>query len=215
MSNKMVVDAETANTPKIDGKLFADDGQVYDVCFRVIDDDGRTLEVIPVINSDVFFGMKDAMREAYFAEKIPQYMRDIWDKKYLVTDTWGMYKTFRNLIRKWDVTAIIAHNAHFDVKVLNSTMRYQTKSKKRFFLPYGMPVIDTMQLARETIAATDEYKRFCIDNELMTNHPVPRPRLTAEALWRYLSNNTAFEESHTGVDDTAIEALIYAACKGA
>ena len=89
MSNKMVIDTETANTPKIEGKLFSDDGQVYDACFRVINDAGETLEVIPVINRDVFIMMRQAMSEAYFADKIPQYWRDIWANKYTVTDTWG------------------------------------------------------------------------------------------------------------------------------
>lgn len=212
MGNKMVVDTETANTYKIDGKLFSDDGQVYDACFRVINDEGETLEVVPVINRDVFISMPETMKDAYFANKIPQYWRDIWDKKYTVTDSWGMYKIFRDLCNKWDVEAIIAHNAFFDIRVLNATMRYQTKSKKRYFIPYNMPVIDTMKLARNTICKTDEYIAFCKENGLMTNHAIPRPRATAEALWKFLSQNIDFEEEHTGVGDTEIEARIYATC---
>lgn len=212
MGNKMVVDTETANTPKIDGKLFSDDGQVYDACFRVINDAGETLEVVPVINSDVFIAMPKAMNEAYFAAKIPQYWRDIWDNKYTVTDSWGMFQIFRDLCRKWNVEAIIAHNARFDIRVLNSTMRYQTKSKKRYFLPYGMPIIDTMRLAQNTICKSPDYVEFCKQNGFMTKHPTPRPRATAEVIWQFLTHNLDFAEEHTGVGDTEIEAQIYAAC---
>lgn len=212
MSNKIVVDTETANTPKIAGQLFSDDGQVYDACFRVIDDAGETLEVVPVINKDVFMRMPQAMSEAYYAEKIPQYWRDIWDKKYTVTDTWGMNQIFRNLCRKWNVDTFIAHNAAFDIRVLNSTMRYQTKSKKRYFLPYNMPVVDTMKLAQATICKTNDYIEFCKANGYMTNHPTPRPRATAEVLWRFITKDNEFMEEHTGVEDTAIEAQIYTYC---
>lgn len=213
MANRMVVDTETANTFKIDGKLFSNDGQVYDVCYRVINDEGETLEVVPIINSDVFIKMPQTMQEAYFAEKIPQYWRGIWDKHYTVTDSYGMKKIFYSLCRKWDVTAIIAHNASFDIRVLNATMRYQTKSKVRYFLPYGMEVIDTMRLAQATICKSDDYKKFCKDNNLMTNHPTPRPRASAEAIWKFLSQDVDFQEGHTGVEDTEIEARIYCACQ--
>lgn len=212
MGNKMVVDTETANTPKIDGKLFSDDGQVYDACFRVINDAGETLEVVPVINRDVFISMPEAMSEAYFAAKIPQYWRDIWDKKYTVTDSWGMFQIFRTLCRKWNVEAIIAHNAPFDIRVLNSTMRYQTKSKKRYFIPYDMPIIDTMRLAQNTICKSPDYVEFCKQNGFMTKHSTPRPRATAEVIWQFLTHNLNFSEEHTGVGDTEIEAQIYTAC---
>lgn len=212
MGNKMVVDTETANTPKIDGKLFSDDGQVYDACFRVINDAGETLEVVPIINRDVFISMPEAMSEAYFAEKIPQYWRDIWDKKYTVTDSWGMFQIFRTLCHKWKVEAIIAHNAPFDIRVLNSTMRYQTKSKKRYFVPYGMPIIDTMRLAQNTICKSPDYVEFCKQNGFMTKHSTPRPRATAEVIWQFLTQNLDFAEEHTGVGDTEIEAKIYAVC---
>jgi hypothetical protein len=46
----------------------------------------------------------------------------------------------------------------------------------------------------------------------MTNHATPQVRKTAEVLWRYLTDNTSFEEDHTGLEDVAIEAQIFAEC---
>ena len=46
----------------------------------------------------------------------------------------------------------------------------------------------------------------------MTNHATPRPRFTAEVLWRYISKNNDFVESHTGLKDVEIEKEIFTKC---
>lgn len=213
MKHYVVVDTETANTPTINGKLESKDGQVYDLGAWVIDEDGNKIEHLSLVNRDVFFGMKDAMRTAYYAEKIPQYMRDIWDKKREVVNTWQMWSHFNFICRKYNVSGIIAHNACFDRRVLNSTIRYQTKSKKRFFFPYGIPVIDSMKMAQATICKSDDYISFCKENGYMTKHTTPRPRASAEVLWRYLSNDNEFQEEHTALSDVEIETEIFLKCK--
>ena len=91
-------------------------------------------------------------------------------------------------------------------------MRYQTKSKKRFFLPYGMPIMDTMRMAEKTICKRPDYIEFCKVNGYMTEQATPRPRKSAEVLWRYLSGDNTFQESHTGLEDVKIEAQIFAEC---
>lgn len=208
-----VVDTETANCPKIDGKLDTKNAQVYDCGVWIIDENGNKMEHISMVNKDVFFGMKEAMNEAYYADHIPQYMRNIWDKKCVVVDTWEMWHKFIELCKKWDIQGIIAHNAYFDKTALNATIRYQTKSKKRYFLPYGIPIIDSLRLAQQTICKSDEYITFCKENGYMTNHATPRPRATAEILWRFLTNNHSFCEEHTGLADAEIEAAIFVECR--
>ena len=91
-------------------------------------------------------------------------------------------------------------------------MRYQTKSRKRYFLPYEIPIVDTMRMAQKVIANTEDYKYFCLTNDYMTVHKKSRPRVTAEILWRYLTNNNDFIESHTGLEDVEIEAKIFLEC---
>jgi hypothetical protein len=46
----------------------------------------------------------------------------------------------------------------------------------------------------------------------MTNHSTPRPRKTAEILWRFLTGNNEFEEQHTGWEDVKIESEIFMEC---
>lgn len=209
----LVFDTETANTPRDErGQLDTASGQVYDLGGQVIDRYGVIYDSFSLVNRDVFVDMPEAMKGAYFAEKIPQYWREIWDGKRKLVNTWEMWRIFRETCVKWNVKAVIAHNAKFDIRVLNATMRYQTKSKMRYFLPYDMPVWDTMQMANDTICTLSSYRKFCEANGYMTKHKVPQVRKTAEILWRFLTNNNDFVEEHTGLADVAIEAAIFAEC---
>lgn len=208
----MVYDTEVCNCPKIDGQLDVANGQVYDLGIQIVDKDGYIYDEYSIVNGDVFWGMPEAMREAYFADKRPQYVADILAGKRKVLNTWQMYKLVRNLCDEYNIKACVAHNARFDVKALNATMRYQTKSRCRWFFPYEMPIWDTMKMANDTICKQKRYKEFCEKNGYMTNHATPQVRKTAEIIWRYLTDDVTFEEEHTGLADVEIEAQIFAEC---
>ena len=212
MDKWLVFDGETCNTPKINGKLDTSGGQVYDLGGMVIDENCNNYDQFSLINEDVFFGLKEAMREAYYADKIPQYMRDIWAHERKCVNTWEMKRIFIDAMKRHDVKGVIAHNIWFDIHTLNATMRYQTKSKSRFFLPYGTPIFDTMRMAEKTICKRPEYIEFCKTNGYMTEQLIPKPRKSAEILWRYLSGDNNFQESHTGLEDVKIEARIFTEC---
>ena len=208
----LFMDGETAETPKIDGQLDVKNGQVYDLGLMVIDETGKVYETASLINYDVFFAMPLSMKEAFFADKIPQYIAEINEGKRKITNSWGLYKKVHELCQKYDIEAVVAHNAFFDINTLNATMRYQTKSRCRWFLPWGMKVIDTLKLARNTFAKDPQYVAWCKENGYMTNHEVPRPRLTAEVLYRYITGDNDYMESHTGLEDVTIEKEIFKAC---
>lgn len=208
----LVIDGETCNTPVIDGQLDVKNGQVYDLGGVVIDEYGTEKERFSVVNEDVFFRMPNQMNEAYYSEKIPQYLEDMRMGNHKIVDTWGMYKVVKDLCEKYDIQAIVAHNSRFDVQALNATIRYQTKSRKRYFLPYGVRVIDSLKLAKKVFGTDPQYIAFCQENGYMTNHVTPRPRLTAEVLWRYISKDNNFIESHTGLRDVEIEKEIFTKC---
>ena len=85
-----------------------------------------------------------------------------------------------------------------------------TKSKIRYFFPYGMEICDTLKMARDVIVPKPTYRRFCEDNGYLAKNG--RPRATAEILYRYISGDNDFIESHTGLEDTLIEKDIMAYC---
>jgi DNA polymerase III epsilon subunit-like protein len=91
-------------------------------------------------------------------------------------------------------------------------MRYQTKSRCRWFIPWGTEIIDTLKLARNTFGKDPKYVTWCEENGYMTNHSTPRPRLTAEILYRYITGDNSYMESHTGLEDVTIEKEIFKEC---
>ena len=209
----LFMDCETAETPKReDGQLDVKNGQAYDLGLAVIDDDWQLLEEVSLVNEDVFFRMPESMQNAYYAEKMPQYLEDMRMGNHKIVNTWQMYRIFHELCQKYDISAVVAHNAYFDVNALNATMRYQTKSRCRWFLPWDMEVIDTLKLARNTFGKDPQYVTWCEENGYMTKHQTPRPRLTAEILYRYITQDQTFEESHTGLRDVTIEREIFRKC---
>ena len=67
-------------------------------------------------------------------------------------------------------------------------------------------------MARQTIGKQKTYQKFCATNNYLTKHKKPQVRLTAEILYRYITGNNDFVESHTGLEDVLIETKIMAKC---
>ena len=208
----LVVDGETCNTPIVDGQLDMKNGQDYDLGGMIIDEFGNEYERFSMVNEDVFYGMPEQMKDAYYASKIPMYNDDLMQGRRIMGDTLDLYYHVRRLCKKYNVQAIVAHNARFDVATLNSTIRYQTKSEKRWFFPWGIRILDSVKIAKMVYGKDEKYIQWCKDNGYMTNHVKPQPRMTAEVLWRYISGNNDFQESHTGLEDVEIESVIFTKC---
>ncbi len=209
----VVLDTETCNGRTIDNKPDLSDSLVYDLGFAVIDKKGEVYEAKSFVIRDIFYGLKEAMESAYYKEKIPSYRKDIFEHK--TRKLISFYEARKNLLDimdNYNSSIIVAHNARFDINALNKTERYLTKSKYRFFLPYNIEVWDTLAMARQTIGKQKSYKAYCESNGYMTKHAVPQVRLTAEILYRYLTGNEDFEESHTGLEDVLIEKEILIHC---
>ena len=207
----LMLDTETANTC-VDGQLDRTNALVYDIGFAVIDKKGNIYEQYSYVIEDVFCDMIDVMQSAYYSKKIPQYIKDLANGTRTLATYKDVRKKVAELIQKYEITAVVAHNALFDYSSTNATQRYLTKSKYRYFFPYGTTFYDTLKMAQDTICKQKSFKEFCAENGYMTKHKTPRPQATAEVLFRYITGNTDFVESHTGLEDVLIEAQIFAHC---
>ena len=204
----MVLDTETANGMMIDGKLDLSQSLVYDIGFTVIDKKGNIYCQKSMAIRDVFCGMRNVMKSAYYSDKIPKYWEDIKaGKRDLVSFMWAR-KIILDTMKEYNITTVSAHNARFDVNALNNTIRYITKSEKRYFFPYKTEIWCTLKGATNTICKQKGYIRFCNQNGYMTKHRTPKVRATAEILYRYITGNNDFIEEHQGLHDTEIEAKI-------
>ncbi len=206
------LDTETCNGIMIDEKLDLSQSLVYDIGWAITDKKGRIYEIRSFVIKETFCEMKDVMKSAYYAEKIPTYWEDIKAGKRVLADFWTIKKILMEDIKKYNIKNIFAHNAGFDVRALNNTIRYLTKSKYRWFFPKSIEIWDTLKMARQTIGKQKSYQRFCAKNNYLTKHKTPRVRLTAEIIFRYLTGNNDFAESHTGLEDVLIETVIMAHC---
>ena len=71
------------------------------------------------------------------------------------------------------------------------------------------PLFDLWGLTCQHIINCDEYKQMCIDNKWETESG-KYFKTSAETAFRFFSGNTEFIESHTAIDDVAIESQLFA-----
>ena len=206
----IMIDTETVNTHDIEGNLDMSDVLPYDIGFAVIDSHGRVYEKFSFVNSDIFYHEAELMKSAYYAKKIPQYLNDILNGDREVANTYEIRKALVDKINEYDCKFICAHNARFDCRALNNIQRWTTKSKYRYFLPVGIEWWDTLKMARSVLGTMPTYRTFCEENNYITKNG--QLRFTAEIIYRYISKDNDFVESHTGLEDVEIEAQILAYC---
>lgn len=198
----IMIDTETANG--LDCPLF------YDVGWQVIDSHGRLYKSRSFVNRDIFVRERELMQSAYYNAKIPQYVEDIRNGTRVMADLYEIKQALADDVAEYGCKFICAHNAFFDYRSLNGTQRYITKSKYRYFVPYGLEWWDTMKMAQSVICKMPTYLKFCREHGFMVNEN--RPKATAEVLYRFISNNVDFVEEHKGIEDVDIERQILAYC---
>ena len=197
----LIIDTETTGT--------IDDPICYDIGFAVIDENGTTYEKGSFVVADVFLD-DELMSDAYFKEKIPQYWEDIKNGSRQLRKFSSINFLIRKIMTEQNITTVIAHNARFDYRSTNLTKRYITSSKYRYFFPYGTEIWDTLKMSREILKDDEEYRKFCVENNFVTSRN--QNRYTAEIIYRFLTNDLQFIESHTALEDVMIEKEIFAYC---
>ena len=185
---------------------------VYDIGWAVVDKHGNVYETKSYVNKDIFYGEKDLMNSSYYANKLPQYFEDIENGSRVVASWFEIRKDLVETMKRYETNIVCAHNARFDDGATKNTQRWLTKSKYRYFLPYKTEVWDTMKMCLDVVATMPTYKAFCEENGYMTRHKTPRPQVKAEVIYRFITGDNDFIESHTGLEDVLIEKEILAYC---
>lgn len=182
----------------------------YDLGFSVVDlDEGEVIERHSYVVADVFCD-KELMSSAYFIDKVPQYWVDIKNGTRMLRRWATIRAIIKDVMAQYEVDTVVAHNARFDYTSTATTQRYLTSSKWRYFFPYGTKFLCTLKMAKQVFGKDNEYIAFCEEHEFLTTYK--KPKLTAEVIYRYLTNNIEFVESHTGLEDVEIETVILLEC---
>lgn len=199
----LVVDVETAND--LDFPL------VYDVGFLVGDKQGNILEKFSFSVSEMFDHYQDLLQSAYYAEKLPSYATEEATGQRIKTSFFSMRKVFIDILKKYNIKEVYAYNASFDRRALNTTQRYLTKSKYRWFFPYGIKFKCIWNMACTTIFQQKTFKKMAQAKNWKTASGL-NISSNAETAYKYITGEDNFIEQHKGIDDVLIEYEILLRC---
>lgn len=207
-----VLDTETCNIRSCD-KVLPGNNLTYNVGFTLLwPSTGETFHSRQYAISEVMFGERDRMASCYYADKLPRYYDQIGENACAVKSFFDVMNEITQVCRDYGVTAIVAHNARFDVDALNTTAAWLTDGLIHRALPQELEIWDSLKMSRAIFGKMPTYRKFCEDNGFLTKHRVPQVRLTAEILYRFLTQNLDFSEDHMALEDVLIEAAIILAC---
>lgn len=206
----IVLDTETCPLDNTIDIVSPQNMFTYDLGFAVIDKKGNVYESKSLVITEIFDNEKDLMNSSYYANKLPKYYEALANGERERMTFYNARKVLCELMEKYNTHIVIAHNARFDYGTLQNTYRWLTKSKYRYFFPYGTEIWDTMKMANDTLCKEWGYKEFCKSNGYLTKNG--QVRKTAEILYRYISGDNEFVEEHQGLDDVLIEKEIFVAC---
>jgi hypothetical protein len=198
----IVLDTETCNT--------VEQPLPYDIGWAVCDRKGNIYETRSFVVAETFIGMRDVMKSAYYAEKIPQYWEDIKLNVRTIKSMWDIRKVLLADMKKYKVKKIGAYNMAFDKRALNNLMRYVSKSWCRWFFPFGTEYFCIWSMACQTLLNRTSYIKFALNNGLIST--ADNVQTSAECCYKYIRDNVDFKESHTGLEDVLIEVEILSEC---
>lgn len=198
----IVLDVETAND--------IPDTLTYDVGFVVADRSGKIYHEHSYVISDIFTEEKELMQSCYYADKLPLYEKRIADGSAKVASIFTVRRLIAKYITRYNIKKVYAYNASFDRNALNTTQRYLTKSKYRWFFPYGVEICCIWHMACQTICNRMDYCLYCARNGFYSQRGFMTTN--AETVYKYLTKDVEFEEEHTGLADVHIELEILCKC---
>lgn len=189
-----IIDTETANG--INNPL------VYDASVIIFDKKGNEYFRKNWIINEVW-NNTELMNSAYYSWKMPLYKN--FDVFY--TNMFNFVEEFTNVLTEYNVTHLLAYNLPFDIRALNTT---GLKYIQGYFINEDIIKLDIMVMTCELIANTKKYRNFCSKNGYITEKG--NYQVKAETVYRYLTNDTNFDESHTSMKDCEIEKMIFMKC---
>lgn len=203
----MMLDVETAGG--FDQKL------VYDFGFAIADKQGNIYEEHSFVIEEIFT-QTELMNSAYYSEKLPLYHEGLETGKFTMVSFFEAREIFLDLMEKYRVKTISAYNLNFDMDALSKTFNYLmtgTVDKKYYFLTRAQKEINllcTWSLACETIFKQKTFAQKAFENGAYS--AAGNYKTSAEVAYRYITDDWAFEEEHTGLADVRIEVEIMAKC---
>ena len=144
-------------------------------------------------------------QSAYYAEKRPLYVSAMRARASVMDKFGYICQQMRRDFKQYNVEGAYAFNSDFDEKVFNFNCDWY-KCNNPFD---NIPIFDIRGYAHKFIVGK-AYKDFCDENSFYTD--TGNYSTTAETIYRFITNNTDFNEAHTALNDAEIESEILYDC---
>lgn len=181
---------------------------VYDIGWTVSTVTGEIIASRAFIVAEIFFGEQSKMQSTYYANKIPEYIKQIAKGERIVLPFASIRKILMRDITNYGANIVQAYNTYFDLIALNTTLRYLTD--EYYYFDKSIIFWDIMKMVTP-ITKTNKYKKWCIENEFVTSKGYPKK--SAEVIYRYITKDNDFIEKHCSIEDVTIELEIYKAMR--
>lgn len=197
MSKKfyMVLDCETVTDARVP----------YDVAYIIVTRTGEVVERFNALAAEIIdspMGRYILAADGFAKRKAAFYLTEDAPAEVMPFDDIAAH--VHDTICAYDCT-VIAYNAAFDVRVLNS---YTQAVMGCDFFPVNTLVWDLWTMSLYTVCASHNYGEFCELHNMRTDSG--NIRTNAESVFAYLTDNAIFTEEHTALADCEIEAEIFA-----
>lgn len=205
---------------------------LYDIGIIVGSFDGK--KIVPIeehsyIISDIWYN-RPMFATAYYSEKRERYVGMLRSRKAKLIKSYELFKLLTAMVENYDIKRYFAYNSSCDRGVL----QYNAELYNVVNPLETLEDVDILKLAHD-IHKTNSFKNWCIaqyeaisekigqasttteKNELIAERgkfigDSGRLRCGAETTYRFLINNPAFIEDHTGLEDCRIELDILNHC---
>lgn len=198
----MVLDTETANS--------VEQPLPYDFGWAVVDtNSGEIVETASYVCAEIFCD-KSMMEQAYFAEKIPSYWKEIKSGQRKLTGFLKIRKALWACLKAYGIKQVCAYNMGFDRRATNNDTRFLTSSFLRWFFPYNVEFVCIWHMACTSFLNTSDYVNYATTHGFVSE--AGNIQTSAECAYRFLTGDADFAESHTGLEDVLIEVAILLNC---
>lgn len=196
MGNVLVFDVETAGGFKAP--------MVYDVGGVVMDTSTGYIQhrfhygVLEVL------GNPQLMATAYYGWKMPKYWQGVYERKIVPMPFADVLRKLTATVDFYDVDAIAAYNAGFDNRAMGKTTEWMFDNPN--WLNRQVPIWDIWGGACSNICNTEKFFKWAENHGYISE--AGNPKTSAEVVFQYITGKPDFEEEHTGMEDSEIEAAI-------
>ena len=204
----MFIDTETIGTLNVKESVLP-----FEIGMKIFDLESKKVVKEKSYLVRKFFNNKYIMLSTFSATKYPDYFEKLNnDKRYKTMSVNDISKDIEKNVQRYNVKIMVAHNGNFDKTAM-----------ARLFEDFGVDnpfenidLLDTQEISK-VITFSKDYTEFCLANKdrlnsvkdscFITNSG--RVRITAQAIYCYITQNPTFEEAHTGLEDIDIEIEIF------